>query len=146
VIRFEPTARGMFADQLAVPLATPKVPVVLFTQVTEVTDMSSVAVPKTVPSWVVEVKLGRRLGSITSTGGIVSNEKFTVSVADPIFPKGSDALIVMRFAPGTSWMEAVQFGAAKVAWPLAPVRLFDQETCETAVLSVAVPEMTSGRI
>src|SRR5579864_4340700 len=107
--------------------------------------MGSEAVPKTVAIWLGELKLGSRLGSIVTVGGVVSNEKSTVRVADPMFPSRSEARMVMTFVPATRGMVADQLGAAKVACPVPPVRLFDQFSWETAVSSTAVPEMTKGR-
>src|SRR5579859_2071231 len=72
VIWFVPTARGTVEVQAVVPVASPYAPVVLFTQLTEVTPTLSEAVPKTVASCVGDAKLGSRLGSIAIVGGTVS--------------------------------------------------------------------------
>src|SRR5882672_8096029 len=63
-----------------------------------------------------------------------------------MLPRASDARIVIRLMPGTRETDAVQFGSTKVAAPLAPLRLLDQDTLVTPTLSVAVPVIVRGRV
>src|SRR5579872_6877592 len=79
VIEFEPTSKGIAADQFVVPAATPDCPV-LVAQVTDVTPTLSLAVPENVmEDAVVEMEVDDG-EAIVRVGGVVSVGLFTGGV------------------------------------------------------------------
>jgi hypothetical protein len=138
VIAFAPRASATVAtDQLVVPVAVPEEPVAAFVQVTEVTPMSSEAVPPSARLDEDVAYVGDEVGVVMVQVG-AAESYVTVIASVPTFPSPSKARSVMTLAPTWSAMLLTVQLVVPVAVP-EPPRLFVQVTEVTATLSAAVP-------
>src|SRR5262245_8024448 len=145
VIRFDPAMRGTDAVQDALPVAVPEAPFAALVQATLATLASSDAAPPRSIGVEVVLKLVSGVGDwiCTEGGALSAGLKATVIVSVPLLPAASCAVIVRKFPPGVSGIDALH-DVVPVAVPEAPVAAFDQVTAVTPRLSEAVPPRATG--
>jgi hypothetical protein len=143
VTMFAPTESAIDATlQLVVPTAVPEAPVAAFVHVTAVTPTSSEAVPPRPTLEDAVAYVGSDVGTvIVHVGAIV--EYVTVIVSAPAFPTASRARTVMTLSPPASAIPVTLQAVVPPATPDPPVVAFVHVTVVTAMLSEALPPIST---
>jgi hypothetical protein len=152
VTTFEPTSRGIDADQLVVPLAVPDCPVFV-DHMTDVTPTLSLAVPlNAIVADDVETEVAPG-DAIVNEGGVVfppdegavdAATRVTVTTRDTQ-PDPADAVTVIVFAPiASATFEIVHAAALPVAVPEIAVE--DDPVDQVTVIAPDPPEAAPVRL